>query len=69
LDSAAAEKVAMILQQLRAAGKTVVIAAHDSSLVSIADQVITLRRGEVISIGPAAALRGATFQVPEAVRG
>lgn len=50
LDTAAEQRVIDLLEERRAAGRTIVIAAHDSRLAGIADRVITLSAGTVGAI-------------------
>lgn len=49
LDSQSGREVLQILQALNAEGRTVVIVTHDASVASVANRVIELRDGKVIS--------------------
>lgn len=46
--------LASALQQLKASGSTVLIAAHRPSIVSQAEKVMVLREGRIVQFGPAA---------------
>ncbi len=48
LDSDNAQKILEILQQLKRAGKTVVVSTHDRQIRSLADQVIALKEGKLV---------------------
>lgn len=49
LDSRTAQVVQDLFRQLAAAGKTVIVVTHDSSVTTTFDRVITLKDGEVAS--------------------
>ncbi len=50
LDARSEEVLLATLARLRAAGCTIVIAAHSAALCAVADQVVTLAQGRVISV-------------------
>jgi ATP-binding cassette subfamily B protein len=50
LDAVAAQRVIDLLGERRAAGNTIVIAAHDSPLAAIADRIVTIAGGGVVSV-------------------
>jgi energy-coupling factor transporter ATP-binding protein EcfA2 len=55
LDYGAKQRLVVLLRQLAAAGKSVVLATHDVELVAeVADRVVILAEGEVVADGPAA---------------
>ena len=58
LDAKAEEALMVLLQRLRAAGRTIVIAAHTPAVLTIADQVVTLASGRVVGAGPSEETRG-----------
>lgn len=49
LDAVSTRRVAEVLRRLRREGKTIVIAAHDSSLLALADQIVTLANGTAMT--------------------
>jgi iron complex transport system ATP-binding protein len=56
LDLANARRILHVLRSLKGAGKTIVFTTHDpNAAAAIADYVILLRGGKVLSSGPAAA--------------
>jgi len=55
LDAKAEETLLGQLARLRAQGRTIVVAAHTSALLAVADQVVTLAGGRVVSVEPRAA--------------
>ncbi len=52
LDAAAEESLLHLLVRLRGEGRTIVIAAHAPGVLQVADQVVTLAAGAVVSVGP-----------------
>jgi iron complex transport system ATP-binding protein len=61
LDLANARRILHVLRSLKDAGKTIVLTTHDPNAASaIADYVILLREGKVLSSGPAAEVLTAT---------
>jgi ABC-type bacteriocin/lantibiotic exporter with double-glycine peptidase domain len=52
LDREAEQVLLDTLVRLRAAGCTIVVAAHSAGVTEIADQVVTLAAGSVVGIGP-----------------
>jgi putative ABC transport system ATP-binding protein len=48
LDSAATLEVLRVLDELRAAGQTVVIVTHDERVAATADRLITMRDGALV---------------------
>ncbi len=56
LDIANARRILHVLRALKETGKTIVLTTHDpNAAAAIADHVILLRAGRVLSSGPAAA--------------
>jgi ATP-binding cassette subfamily B protein len=53
LDEKSEEMLMGVLTRLRAAGRTVVIAAHEARLLQMADQVISMADGRIVSVRPA----------------
>ena len=53
LDEKSEEMLMGVLSRLRASGRTVVIAAHEPRLLQMADQVLTIVAGRVVSARPA----------------
>jgi energy-coupling factor transporter ATP-binding protein EcfA2 len=54
LDYAAKDRLVMLLAELAAAGRAVVLATHDVEIVArVADRVVVLAAGEVVADGPA----------------
>jgi ABC-type bacteriocin/lantibiotic exporter with double-glycine peptidase domain len=53
LDSQSEETLMRVLRELRGEGRTILLAAHHPRLVGIADHVVTLASGRVVSSGPA----------------
>ncbi len=66
LDSRTGREVLSMLQQLHAAGNTVVLITHDTSIAVQAQRIIRLEDGQVVYDGPSDA-PGATV-IPRAVR-
>jgi len=55
LDYAAKEQLAAIVTELAAAGRGVLLATHDVEFIaSVADQVVVMAGGDVVSVGPTA---------------
>jgi ATP-binding cassette subfamily B protein len=52
LDEKSEEMLIGVLSRLRAAGRTVVIAAHEPRLLQMADQVVMMTAGRVVSVRP-----------------
>ncbi len=50
LDAAAEEMLLAMLLRLRAEGRTIIIAAHTSGIRRVADRVVTLSAGKVVSV-------------------
>ena len=50
LDATAEEALLVTLQRLQAAGRTIVIAAHSPAVLTIADRIVKLAAGAVISV-------------------
>ncbi len=50
LDARSEEILLATLTALRAAGRTIVVAAHSAALLTVADQVVTLAAGAVVSV-------------------
>ena len=49
LDAAAEETFITLLQSLRDAGKTIIIAAHNDRLLAVADRVVRMENGRIVS--------------------
>jgi putative ABC transport system ATP-binding protein len=52
LDSRTSLEIMVLLQQLNAAGMTIVMVTHESDIAAFASRIITFRDGEVISDNP-----------------
>ncbi len=72
LDARAEETLLGILLKLRAEGRTILIAAHTPGVVRIADQVVTLAAGAVVSVQPRTAeslISDLKFEISDRKRG
>jgi ABC-type multidrug transport system fused ATPase/permease subunit len=49
LDAKSEETLLTLLQRLRDAGRTIVVAAHTPSLLAVADRVVTLSNGRIVT--------------------
>ncbi len=58
LDSAAAEKIFLLFEELSKKAKTIVMVTHDSELVRMAHRILTIRDGALISDERTARARG-----------
>ncbi len=68
LDPVNQEFVLSVLEELRSAGKTVILSAHQMALVErMADQLVLMNRGRVIAQGSLAEVR-ATLQPQQSIR-
>jgi ABC-type antimicrobial peptide transport system, ATPase component len=52
LDSRTSLEIMVLLQQLNAAGMTIVMVTHESDIAAFASRIITFRDGEIISDTP-----------------
>ena len=50
LDARAEERLLQLLVRLRGTGKTIVFATHQSRLLTVADQVVTLAEGRIVTV-------------------
>ncbi len=50
LDAKSEETLITLLQGLRDAGRTIVVAAHTPAVLAVADQVVTLANGKIVSV-------------------
>ena len=55
LDAAAEESFIRVLQTLRDAGKTIIVAAHNSGLLAVADNVVQMEAGRILNQVPVTA--------------
>jgi ATP-binding cassette subfamily B protein len=69
LDAKAEEQLMRLLGKLRDEGRTIIIAAHTSTLLSMADVIVTMASGSVISIQPDRALSTHESHSPQEIEG
>jgi ATP-binding cassette subfamily C exporter for protease/lipase len=65
LDQAGEEALQQTLQQLKARGATIIVITHRTSLLSVADQLMIIREGEMQICGPRDQVLGAAKKALE----